>query len=176
MAGSFFNHFGNYDDAIKYLTRALEESPNKQSIYFELGSSYLGKGDRQKAFELFKHSYGLNPNSIESKIIYALGAIYTKNVQILNQILPQIDKDKLIFDNRFLKAYADIGENNTVILILSTRLSQDPTNPQTKLSLAAAYSATGEKQKAISLINEVIAFNPEFKTQGEAYIKQIKSQ
>lgn len=176
MAGSFFNHFGNYDDAIKYLTRALEESPKKQSIYFELGSSYLGKGDREKAFELFKRSYDLNPDYIESKIIYAVGAIYTKNVQLLNQILPQIDKKILISDNRFLKAYADIGENNTVVLILSTRLSEDPTNPQTKLSLASAYSVTGQKQKAIDLINEVIASNPEFKTQGEAYIKQVQNQ
>jgi len=174
FAGNFFNRFGNYDEAIKYLTRALVESPKKQSIYFELGTSYLGKGDRQKTFDLFKQAYDLNRDSMESKIIYAVGAIYTKNIKVLNEIMAQIDKSIIISDNRFLKAYADIGDYPTVVLILSERLAKEPTNVQTKLSLASAYASSGQKQKAISLIREIMVANPDFKTQGEQYIKEIQ--
>jgi len=176
FAGSFFNRFGQYDLGIQYLERALIESPKKQSIYFELGSSYANKNDYTKTFELFKQAYDLKPESMESKTIYALGAIYTKNIQVLNQIMSQIDKNIIISDNRFLKAYADIGDYSTVVLILSERLTKDPTNTQTKLSLASAYTSLGQKQKAINLIREIIAVNSDFKKQGEQYIKEIQGQ
>ncbi len=174
FAGSFFNRFGNYDAAIPFLQHAIEESPNKQSIYFELGVSYLGKGDKQGAFRVFKRAYDLKPDAPESKIIYAVGAIYTNNIAVENQILPQIDKNIITSDNRFLKAYADIGDTAHVLSILNARLAQNPNDIQTKLNLAAEYNTIGQKQKAISLIQEIIAAHPEFKTQGETYIKQIQ--
>jgi O-antigen ligase/tetratricopeptide (TPR) repeat protein len=175
FAGNFFNRFNQYDEAIKYLEKAIVESPKKQPIYFELGTAYLGKGDKQKMFEIFKKAYDLEPNSPESQIIYAVGAIYTKNTEILKEMSPKISPDTIVNDNRFLRAFADIGDYQTVIGILTTRLDKDPKNAQYKLSLASAYATIGQKAKAISLINEIIKDNPDFKTQGEEYIKQIQN-
>ncbi len=174
FAGSFFNKFGNYDDAIKYLERAVVESPEKQSIYFELGSAYLGKGDKGKAFAEFKKAYDEKPTSLESQIIYTLGALYTNNTDVLQQMSKVLSPSVVITDNRFLKAYADLGNYTAVINILTARLQADPTNMQYKLSLAAAYSTIGQKQKAIDIINSMIAQDPSFKAQGESYIKQIQ--
>jgi len=175
FAGSFFNRFGQYDEAIKYLSQAIVESPNKQSIYFELGSSYLGKGDKQKTFELFKKAYDFNPKVQESKIIYTLGAIYANNAEVLKQMSSQIDKNIVIFDNRFLQIYTNIGNFTMVRDILNARLEKDPKNLQTKFTLASAYVNLGQKAKAISLVQEMIVQEPSFKTQGEAYIKQIEA-
>jgi O-antigen ligase/tetratricopeptide (TPR) repeat protein len=175
FAGSFYNRFQKYDDAIKYLERALANSPKKQPIFFELGTSYLGKGDKQKMFDLFKQAYDLEPNSPESQIVYAVGAIYTKNTEVLKELSSKISPDTIVNDNRFLRAFADIGDYQTVITILTTRLQKDPTNAQYMLSLASAYATIGQKQKAIDLINEIIKNNPDFKTQGETYIKQIQN-
>jgi O-antigen ligase/tetratricopeptide (TPR) repeat protein len=174
FAGSFFNHFGQYDEAIKYLERGVTESPKKQTIYFELASSYLGKGNGAKMFELIKQAYDLEPNAPESKILYAVAAIYTKNVAVLNQLDSSIDQDKIINDNRYLKAYADIGDYNSVITILNARILKDPTNVQYKLSLASTYATIGQKQKAIDIIRQIISADPSFKDQGETYIKQIQ--
>ncbi len=176
FAGSFFNRFGQFDLAIQYLERAIKESTNKQTIYFELGSSYLGKGDRAKAFETFKKAYDLEPDSQESKIIYAVGAIYTQNNSVLNQIIKTIDQNTLIGDNRIIKAYADIGDYTTVINILNARLQKNPTDKNNRLSLASVYSTIGQKQKAIDIIQAMIKENPNFKDEGEGYIKQIQSQ
>jgi tetratricopeptide (TPR) repeat protein len=176
FAGGFFNNFGNFDEAIKYLERAAIESPKKQSIYFNLGSAYLGKGDKVKALEQFKKAYDFKPESIDSRVIYALGAIYTGNTQVLNQMLATLDPNTVISDNRFVKAYADTGNYTMVINILNKRLETNPNDMQSKLSLASAYSTIGQKQKAISLINEMIAQNPSFKAEGEGYIKQIQAQ
>jgi tetratricopeptide (TPR) repeat protein/O-antigen ligase len=173
FAGNFFGRIGNYDTAFQHLNSALIESPKKQGIYFEIGSTYLAKGDRVKAFEHFKKAYDLEPSSPESQIIYLIGAVYTNNTQVIKEIVPKIDPKVLIFDDRLLKTYADIGDYNSVIAILTERLTRDPKNAQHKLSLASVYATIGQKQKAIDLIREVIAANPDFKAQGEEYIKQI---
>jgi O-antigen ligase/tetratricopeptide (TPR) repeat protein len=175
FAGSFFNRFGQYDTAIEYLDKAIVESPKKQTIYFEKASSYLGKGDTAKAFEQFKIAYELEKKSPESQILYAVGAIYTSNAEALKEVAGVIPPDTVVSDNRFLQAYAAVGNYNAAITILNARLQKDPTNQQYKLSLASAYATLGQKQKAISLIQEIIAQDPTFKEQGEGYIKQIQN-
>jgi O-antigen ligase/tetratricopeptide (TPR) repeat protein len=174
FAGSFFDRIGQYDEGISYLERALVESPRKQSIYFELGTAYLGKRNVSKMLEVFKKAYDLEPTSTESKVIYAIGAVYAQDTEVLKKILPQIDENTLVFDDRVLKAYADIGDYNTAIAILSARVEKAPKNTQYKISLAAAYSTVGQKQKAIDIINQMIKDDPSFKAEGERYIKQIQ--
>lgn len=174
FAGSLLNGFGQYDSAIPYLQSALAESPRKQSIYFELATSYIGKKDYAGAFDLFKKAYDLEPSYPDAQILYTIGAIYTKNTDVLKVFLPKIGQKTITTDNRFLQAYADIGDYQTVISILNARIESDPTNLQYQLSLASAYLQIGQKQKAIDIINQMIKEDPGFKTQGEGYIKQIQ--
>ncbi len=174
FAGNFFNRFGKYDEAIPYLERALAESPKKQTIYFELGTSYLGKGNNAKMFELFKMAYDLKPENESSKLLYAIGAIYTKNAVVLADILPQIDPQVVATDNRILRAYAAVGDSNAIIAILKERIRLNPADTQSKLSLASTYASIGQRQNAINIIREMIAEDPSFKKDGEAYIGQIQ--
>lgn len=174
FAGGFFNRFGQYDEAIKYLERALVASPKKQSIYFELATSYLGKGDTAKMFQIFEDAYELEPNAPESKVIYAIGAIYTNNKAILDKMSSQISEEILINDNRFISAYADVNNYGMVISILQKRIERDPTNKQHKLTLASTYMQIGQKQNAINIIQQMIKDDPSFKLEGEGYIKQIQ--
>jgi tetratricopeptide (TPR) repeat protein len=176
FAGDFYQSFGQYAEAVTYFKQAAVESPRKPSIYFSLGQAYIGQGNYDLAFNAFQTGYQLAPDDPDGRISYAAGAIYDKNTQVLNQLLAQIASSTVISDNRFLQAYAAIGDYQNVISILSARLAGDPTNMQYELSLASAYLQTGNKQKAISIINQMIAQDPTFKDQGEQYIQQIESQ
>jgi O-antigen ligase len=176
FAGDFYENFGQYDKALVYLKQAAIESPRKPSIYFDLGQAYVGKADYDSVFAAFKTGYTLAPDSSDGQIIYTIGAIYDKNTAVINEMMPQIATSTIVSDNRFLQTYAAIGDYQTVISILNTRLVSDPTNMQYKFSLASAYLQIGQKQKAISLLNEMIAQDPTFKTQGEQYIQQIQGQ
>ncbi len=175
FAGSFYNRFGRYDDAIKNLELAVKESPKKQTIYAELGSSYLGKGDLAKMFAQMKISYELATTSKEAQIMYAVAAIYTKNNAVLADMFKKIGEDTVLMDNRFLQSYAATGDYNSVIAILQARIQKDPKNAQYKLSLASAYMSVGQKQTAINIISQMIKDDPSFKVQGETYIKQIQA-
>ncbi len=176
FAGGFYNRLGQFDDAIKYLDRALIESPNKQSIYFELGTSYLGKGDRAKMFEMFKKAYELKTSSVESQIIYMVGAIYVGNKEVLDQMVKQIPREKILNDSRVLKAYSDMGDNSTAISILNERIKINPKTMQDRFLLADIYYRLGLKQKSAELIKEMTEIDPSFKTQGDMYIQQILAQ
>ncbi|HBD25102.1 MAG: hypothetical protein A2566_02295 [Candidatus Zambryskibacteria bacterium RIFOXYD1_FULL_40_13] len=176
FAGNFLNRFAKYSDAIEYLERALKESPNKQSIHFELGTSYLGVGNTQKMLELFKRAYELKPSSQESQVIYTVGAIYARNDAVLEEMSKVITRDAVISDPRFYKAYMSIGDTSTTITILNARIEKDPGNMQDKLALAEVYMRLGQKQKAIDIVREMMTLDPTFKDQGEAIIKQIQAQ
>ncbi|MEK7568556.1 MAG: O-antigen ligase family protein [Patescibacteria group bacterium] len=61
FAGSYFAKMGEMDKALPYLTRAVELSPAKQTMLFELGSAYYRKKDTAKTEELFKRAFELAP-------------------------------------------------------------------------------------------------------------------
>jgi len=68
--GSFLVRVGAIDQGIGYINRAIELSPKKQSMYFELGNAYYRKKDLVKAEEAFKHAYELAPAYAEAKKYY----------------------------------------------------------------------------------------------------------
>lgn len=175
FAGSFYNRFGQYDEAIKYLERALQGSPLKQTIHFELGSSYLSKGNPAKMFELFKKAYDLKPESRESQVLYAIAAIYNKDIKVVTELDNVIPEETVMMDNRFYNTYMNIGDYNSALSILNARLQKDPTSVQNKLTLASFYVKVGQKQNAIAIIRQMITENPAFKAEGESYIQQIQN-
>ncbi len=172
FAGSFYNRNGQYDQAIVYLTKAVEYSPKKPTMYFELGTSYLGKRDYQKAFEIFEKGYNLEPRFQDADVVYTIGAMYAGKVDIAKKMLVSLGP-KAISDDRIARTFLDLKDYDTVIRIINTRIQNDPTNPQHKLTLAGVYAAIGQKQQAIVIIQDLIKNYPDFKTQGESYIKEL---
>lgn len=76
FAGSYLAKTGQFDQALAYLNRALELSPAKQAILFELGSVYYGKKDLAKTEESFKRAFELAPE-FETAEKYYLQALMT---------------------------------------------------------------------------------------------------
>lgn len=169
--GSVLDAYGDPDDGEKYLTKALELSPKKQSIIFQLGTHYLNIGNKQKALELFKQAYDLEPNYPEAKLIYAMGAIYAGN----NKLAEDLIGKEIVIDDRLLRAYADNKQFSKAADIIKAKIALNPGDIQTRLTLAALYYQAGQKSNAVSVIKEIIAQNPDFKTQGESFIKEIQA-
>ncbi len=169
--GSVLDAYGAPNDGEKYLTKALELSPKKQSIIFQLGTHYLNIGNKQKALEFFKQAYDLEPNYPEAKLIYAMGAIYAGN----NKLAEDLIGKEIVIDDRLLRAYVDNKQFSKAADIIKAKIALNPGDMQTRLTLAALYYQAGQKSKAISIIKEIIAQNPDFKTQGESFIKEIQA-
>lgn len=71
FAGSFFSRVGNPERAISYLEKAVELSPKKQTILFELASAYYNSKNIAKAEEVFKRAYELEPKYDMAQKYYA---------------------------------------------------------------------------------------------------------
>lgn len=64
----------NNEEAIEYLTKAIEQKPNDPQLYDVLGRIYENKKDTPKATECFDKALSLNPNYVEA--LGNLGRIY----------------------------------------------------------------------------------------------------
>jgi tetratricopeptide (TPR) repeat protein len=173
--GSFLNRFGMYQEAVNHLSRALELSPNKQSMMFELASSYVGLNQPDKVFEILKRAYDLAPSYTEAQINYAVGAAFIKNHQLAKEIVETLPKNIYWTDNRILTVFASAKEYTKVIEIWKYRIEMNPDDFQAHFSLASIYVEMGDKSSAIAEIRKISEKNPQYKDQIEGYVKDIQA-
>lgn len=172
--GALYNKVGQHDKAIEILNKAAEISPNKQQIYFELASSYLNKKDYGKALGILKKTFELDPEYWEARKIYALSAIYAGQDKLAEDLMKNYG-GLIIADEGILRAFIERGDMVKVTAIWEKLIEKQPNNAQYRVSLAAGYLQSGQRQKAIEQLQKAIELEPKFKQQGEYYINEIKA-
>ena len=128
IAGTFLAQTGSLDEAAAHFEKALVLIPGKQLVYFEYGNILLNKGDKLGALALFKRAYDLAPQYEEAKLIYLIGAIYTNDRALEEQLKPLLSLSTLTFDDRLTSAYFTNQRKVEVIMILNKRIELDPAN------------------------------------------------
>ena len=156
------------------LNKAVEIAPKKQQLYFELGTSYLNKGDNENGMATLKKSFDLDQTNEEARRIYAVSAVFAGQ-DVLAEKLMKEHGGVVQDDERFLKAYAQKNNFEKVTAILKVFIEKNPTNIQYRLNLAAVYLQAGYRTKSIEQLQKAIEAIPDFKKQGEYYISEIKA-
>lgn len=118
MAGAFFSATGGFEDALSYLDRAKELTPEKQQIYYETGSAYINVGELDKALEEFKDAYELSPDNHEAKVVYLIGAIYVGDRVLEQELLSELPENIDVTDRRILSAYVASKRASDAIRVL----------------------------------------------------------
>lgn len=172
---SFLNRTSNFNDAISYAKRAIELSPKKQSMYFELATSYLNAKEYDNALATLKTAFLLDTTYDRARTVYAMAAIYAGQNDLAKELLVSAYGTMIIDDDRLIGAYAATKQFGKLVEIWKLRVAANPNNPQYHLSLGASYLQIGERQKAIDEIQKVIGLNAQFKDQGEYYIREIRA-
>jgi len=169
-----YNKTQKYEEAISLLNKAIEVAPRKQQLYFELGTSYLNKGDNENGMATLKKSFDLDQNNEEARRIYAVSAIFAGQESLAEELMK--DRGGTIQDDeRFLRAYAQKNNFEKITAILKIFIEKNPTNIQYRLKLAAVYLQAGYRTKSIEQLQKAIEAIPDFKKQGEYYIGEIKA-
>ena len=172
---SFYRGMGRTQDAIPVLERAKEISPEKQQIYFELGLAYADKGEYEKAAEIFKTAYELEPSFSQARMFYAAGLIYKGDLEAVHALItPQyaLEYAKSEVVTRALlerKNYTELEQ------VFTTRIENAPSDLQMRVSLAYVQNMADRKDDAIATIRKAIEDFPSFKQQGEQYIASIEA-
>lgn len=174
FATSLYEKYGEQQKALEFLDKSQELTPNKQAVYITRASIYIKQKEYQKALEQAKIAYDLDERYDLARKVYAIAALYKGDANLAKTLLVGGFGTDLVDDDNLIKAYFDTKNFDKVLSIWKMRVEKDPTNPQKRLSLAAAYYSAGFSNTAISMIKELQVLIPDFKSQGDLYIGQIQ--
>jgi O-antigen ligase len=175
FAGMVYSRVGLNDQAIAILNKALELSPKKQQIYFELADVYLKKEDYAEAVRVLEQTFNDAPRFEMARINLAAAYIINNQQEKADRLLMEYYGTVNIADEILVQAYSAVKNYPRLLDIWQALVAQDPGNTRRRVSLAGAYLLLGQKDAAIKELQVAIELNPSFKTEGEAYIAQIRS-
>lgn len=173
---SFYRLIGKQKEAIAVLEKARALSPEKQQIYFELGLSYIESKDVPKGVETFKTAFDYEPNNVQARMFYAASALYlgTPEGMALYEDLVKEHKEASYSSDFLLRAAYTTRHFDIVKEILSYKSNLAPDDLQLRVSLAVATYQLNDTQEAIAILEKATADFPEFKAQGDQYIKALR--
>ncbi len=173
--GSFLSGAGSPEEALPYLQKAIEQSPSKQIILFELGQTQIQLGKYQDAVATFKKAYELAPAFQQAAVNYAAALIYAGNLDGASKILTPLFGTMAVNNDQLLAAYYASKHYDLVLQIWQARVASDPNNLQYHVSLAAAYLVSNRRADAISELQKAEALDATFKQQADYYISEIRA-
>jgi O-antigen ligase len=143
FTGTFLKNMGQYDLARPYLEKAVELSPTKQTMLFELITDISILGEKEKALELAKKTYELDKNFGEAKDYYLASLILNNDTKIVEELM---GKNATTTSDVIIRAY---------------------------LMRASDFMKKGDKNSAVGEIQKAIKMAPSFKEQGETMIQNV---
>ncbi|MEK7596871.1 MAG: O-antigen ligase family protein [Patescibacteria group bacterium] len=175
FAGNFYSMYTKPDEAEKHYLRAVSLSPRKQSILSKLGNFYVIYGQYDKAVPVFKQVYELETSYDNAGRLYVMSLIYAGRENEAKQFMAERFDATEMTSDLFLQTYVNLGSWPKAIAILRERAAKDPGNREYRMNLVSAYYQSGDRSGAIAALRDYIYYDPSFKAQGEAYIKDIEA-
>ncbi len=172
LGGSFMNSIGQYTQAVPLLEKALELSPRKQSIIYELVSSYLNVGNNSdKALTLIKEAYESSKDNDAGKLAYATTLISADKEKEARELY----KDNLdaLAVPQIAQVYINKKQYYKAIEIYRSLIKREPKEINYRSQLAQIQYMAGLKYDAIETLREIAKDYPEYKEQVENAIKQL---
>jgi O-antigen ligase/tetratricopeptide (TPR) repeat protein len=172
---SFLRVAGKSEEAITVLERAVELSPEKQQTHFELGLALLQAGKTAEALSRFKVAYELEPKNDQARMFYAAAAIYAGDTALRDSLITAEFEPQFIQSDVILRALYDTKRLDELTVVLEKRIEIAPADVQLRVSLAAVKREAGDTQGAIATLEKAVIDFPDFKTQGDQYLEQLRS-
>jgi O-antigen ligase/tetratricopeptide (TPR) repeat protein len=172
---SLYETFGQYPQAEQYITQALEHSPKKQQLMFQLGVIRLNAGDTAGAIAMLKQAFDSEPAYEDARILYASGLFYANNKAVADALLVEGFGTVLVDDPRLLQVYTNTKQFDRLIGIWQARVDAQPNNAETRFGLATAYFAAGDTQNTILTLEKAAGLDIRLAPQIQSLIQQIKN-
>jgi tetratricopeptide (TPR) repeat protein len=172
---ALYSDVGKQSEALAVLNKALELSPKKQQIYFLAADVYIALNQNDKAMKAMQIAYDFDQNNTAAAEGLAITAIVAGKPEYAEELLLKHFNAVIIGDQKFVNAYARVGNFARVKDIWLLIIEKEPNNAQYRVNLAATYLQLNERTKAVKELEKAIELNPDFKGQGEYFIREIKA-
>ncbi|KND49390.1 MAG: O-antigen ligase [Parcubacteria bacterium C7867-008] len=166
---------GDYQNAIKQSDLARSLAPTKQTIILEQGMERWQSGDVVGGRKFFEEAYALDRRYELGAVYAAVGHIITNDVAGGQAILKEKFGTTLVDQQILVPAYYQLKDWNNIIPLIQLHV-KNAKDAGSGFQLAAAYSESGQRDKAIQTIRETIAAHPEAAAQGNSFLAQLGAQ
>jgi tetratricopeptide (TPR) repeat protein len=174
FTGLVYQAYGDLENARKSFDRALELSPTKQSIFYQVGQNAIARNDAQGALDAFRSAYEVEPENAEARLYYAALLIRAGSDQLADEVLAPIIPTGRAADQRIAAAYGARGQYHKIAKLWEAKVAAEPWNSEAYFTLAAAYYAAGDTVKSISTLRTAIQNVPSVTAEAEKYIQQVQ--
>jgi len=173
---SFYRMIGDLDKATVHLESARTLSPQKQLIIFEQGFAELQKQNYEQAKQFFKEAFELAPQFDEPRVLYAMSAIYSGNVELVDELI-QTPSQKVAFATNQSAIQAAYQAQLYPLLreMFDIQIEQSPTDPQARTNLAYILNESGDVSGAIAVLTQAGQDIPTFKAQADQFIAALSA-
>ncbi len=133
--GVIYSRIGLLDDALRVMGKALELSPQKQQISFELADIYIQKGDYKSAISVLKTALDAAPDNSFARTnlvaVYILSGQQEEADRLLIEAFGTVD----VAENILVQVYSRTKNYERLARIWQAFLKAEPDNPQYKQNL-----------------------------------------
>lgn len=179
------NRLNNNSQAVEKVlilgAQALQLSPTRAQIYFEIGQAYLFKKDYSTGLGYFEKAAGLNPKTKETHYNYMLAAIIANEYELADRersiIVEDLHYNLDVKDYMTIAhAYYQAGDKDRAIKSYQEGLAVEPKNILLYSGLAAVYGELCEIDKAQAAVDAAIQADSNFALQGFNYMREIEKK
>ncbi len=156
------------------LNKAIELSPQKQQIYFELGDLYFKQKNFAKAVQVLEKAFKLDERYNGARVNLAAAYILNGNIDKADKLLLEKFGTSFVAEPLLVSVYMSIKNYPRLIEVRKKYVEGAPENVGYRLDLARAYAANGNKTLAITELKKVIELDPNQKVTFEDYIDKVK--
>lgn len=172
--GNLYYYLGKYQDALTYVKKALDVSPNDTEYLERLSSVYIALNDFPRASETIEKIITIDTSYTYG--LYTLARLYqemkmpSKAITVYESITDKIGYDYEVL-RKMYDIYVGFKEMDKATETLEAILKLNPFNSEIKALLAAHYREIGRLEEAERLYEEVFAINPKDKNIQAELIK-----
>lgn len=157
-----YENEGQYDEAEKYLKKLIKVKPDMATAHYEYGILLFNKGDYEGAANEFKTSYELDSTKVEALYNWTQALLklekYDEAIKVAQKYAESNPNDPngwFFLGGAYLsKANPTKEDMKKAVEALTKAIELDPNNPTYYEVRAAAYSALGDKDKAVEDIKK----------------------
>ncbi len=173
LGGAFMNNVGQYSEAVTLLEKGLELSPQKQSIIYELVTSYLNLNIKlDESVKLMKQAYESAPENAQAKLAYSTTLISAGKETEARELFK--DDPSALVSPQVAQAYLVRKQYAKAIEIYKSLIKSNPKDINYRGQLAQIQYTAGLSYEAVQTLKAIAVDNPELKVQIDAAIKQIQ--
>tara|TARA_Y100000310_G_C20696651_1_gene826180 strand:+ start:2119 stop:4599 length:2481 start_codon:yes stop_codon:yes gene_type:complete len=165
---------GHSQQVIDILTEAIELSPTRPHIYYEIAQAYAFLNNYEKAEEFFSKGAELAPEVIADQwnllTIYIVFGKTDLAERRFTYMLENFEWEPTVSDyQRVFDLYNRVNDF-TKMIEFQEIISELEVSPENYAKLAAIYAKVGQNQKAREITQMAIDLDPNFATEAETFL------